>query len=628
MRIVRILLVVLSVMVTTMLMATKPSKIVVTKDGKAYYKHMVVKGQTLYSLSKVYGVAEQEIIDSNEGIDPSALRAGVYIYIPRAEEADAATVKDDSKKFIIYQVKAGDTIYTIARKNKISVEMLEHDNPEIDVENISPGQQIRIRRADRGYATADDIERERLSRSAAKDDELKAGEHRVKAGETIYSISRTYGISEEAIMALNGITETSQLKAGMVIKVTEESPEDVNRRGRSRAESDDVVADTLSAADGLYGVAGDDAVDAGSADAGFISLNRYHTLKMALMLPFHMNGKVNPYYVDFYRGVLVALEDIKAEGYDVEVSVFDTEGSGERVGELMSSEQGLADAQLIIGPVYESELSRVLSFAEQGGVPVVSPLADVETLQSPVLFQMQAENEYKNDKIADIFDGSREIVMIHSSTMDDSFVQEMRTLSAGAPSSGLNYVFDRESFFYTRNADGTNGELVDIFEYMRTKTSKAFIIIAKSETEVDRILTTLSSTKSSIVGRGMTYGDYVVVGNRRWMQSANIDRQSFFRNQVVFVVPYYANRSDENIRMFDGRYVKMYGVLPTMYSYRGYDATMIFCRKMFSGIDDTMFEESLTPLATTYRFKREDGIYLNSNWVRVQYNSNFTIDVK
>ena len=82
MRIVRILLVVLSVMVTTMLMATKPSKIVVTKDGKAYYKHMVVKGQTLYSLSKVYGVAEQEIIDSNEGIDPSALRTGVYIYIP------------------------------------------------------------------------------------------------------------------------------------------------------------------------------------------------------------------------------------------------------------------------------------------------------------------------------------------------------------------------------------------------------------------------------------------------------------------------------------------------------------------------------------------------------------------
>ena len=143
MRIVRILLVVLSVMVTTMLMATKPSNIVVTKDGKAYYKHMVVRGQTLYSLSKVYGVAEQEIIDSNEGIDPSALRAGVYIYIPRAEEADAATVKDDSKKFIIYQVKAGDTIYTIARKNKISVEMLEHDNPEIDVENISPGQQIR-----------------------------------------------------------------------------------------------------------------------------------------------------------------------------------------------------------------------------------------------------------------------------------------------------------------------------------------------------------------------------------------------------------------------------------------------------------------------------------------------------
>ena len=209
--------------------------------------------------------------------------------------------------------------------------------------------------------------------------------------------------------------------------------------------------------------------------------------------------------------------------------------------------------------------------------------------------------------------------------MDYDYLAEVRALAQGAEEQQLNYVFDRGSYFYQRNADGSNGAQVDIVEFMRTKSSKAYVIASKSETEVDRILTTLASTKTSIVARTMSYGDYVVIGNRKWKQSANIEKQSFFRNNTIFISPYYANRSDENIRMFDSRYVKAYGALPTMYAYRGYDAAMIFCRKMFTGIDASIFEESFTPLATTYRFSFDDGHYVNSNWIREHYKSDFTI---
>ena len=82
------------------------------------------------------------------------------------------------------------------------------------------------------------------------------------------------------------------------------------------------------------------------------------------------------------------------------------------------------------------------------------------------------------------------------------------------------------------------------------------------------------------------------------------------------------------VRLFDGRYVKAYNALPSMYSYRGYDAAMIFCRKMFTGIDGTIFEEYFTPLSTTYRFEFKDGIYQNCHWTGEQYNSNFTITAK
>lgn len=629
--------------------AIEPSNIVVTKGGKAYYKHKVESGQTLYALSKAYGVTEKQISESNGGLTASGLKAGSYIYIPRIDVEEvkstdkAKSEEKHSGKYLTYEVKSGDTIYSIARKYKISVSILEQDNPTIDVERITPGMKLNIRRSESGYATTEDIERERDKRKA--DAPVGVGEHRVAAGETVYSLSRTFGMSEDAFLKLNGLRHSGDLKVGMIVKTgIAEAKERTEYKGGASTVKDDkeVVAPAVEpreegvidslAAERAYdyfmgGEQGDD-VYITPAEVAFPPLGRHHTLKVALMLPFHQKGKVSPYYVDFYRGVLIAMEDLKNEGYNIELAVFDTEGDSGRLSDIVAYEEGFHEAQLLIGPVYEAELRYVLGYAEENDIIVVSPLADIESLQSPVLFQMQAENDYKNDKLVDIFDGSREVVTIYAGTTNNAYATEMRALAAQSPTRDLNFVFDRESFFYRRNADGTNGEEVDIVELMRTKSEKAFVIVAADETNVDRILTTLSSTKSSIEGRGMTYGRYVVVGNRKWTQSRNIDHQSFFRNNAIFVVPYHAKRSDEKIRLFDGRYIGAYGVLPSMYSYRGYDAAMIFCRKMFEGIDATITDETFTPLATTYDFDFVGGHYVNTHWMREHYKNNFTIEVE
>lgn len=645
--------------------AVEPSNIVVTVNGKSYFKHKVASGDTLYALSKAYSVTEKQIVDSNLGLTAETLRIGEYILVPRhkgnSNVGSKATISEvkpevqdsDPKRFIRHEVKKGETVYSIARRYKISVAQLEKDNPEMSIDKINPRDIILVRRAERGYASSEDIERERREREAASVEPLGEGEHRVVAGQTVYFLSHKYGLSEEEFMQINGLESYSDLKAGMVVRTTppkskdseaeglssalessaetsESEREEPKRRHRDRAKAEESQSGTLGAiveegidlfGDALEGLG----IDIAPVDVTFPPLSLRHTLKVALMLPFHMNGKVNPYFVDFYRGLLLAMEDLKGEGYDIELAVFDTCGDGERISDIVTYEEGLLDAQLIIGPVYEGELRYVVGYAEECEVPLVSPLADVGSLQSPVLFQMQADAERKNDKLAELFDGSREVVTIYTSNMDYDYLAEVRKLAGGAKELQLNYLFDRGSFFYLRNADGTNGEEVDIVEFMRTKSSKAYVIASNSETEVDRILTTLASTKASIVARTMSYGDYVVIGNRKWKQSANIEKQSFFRNNTIFMAPYYANRSNENIRMFDSRYVKAYGALPTMYAYRGYDAAMIFCRKMFTGIDGTIFDESFTPLATTYRFSFDDGHYVNNNWIREHYKSDFTI---
>lgn len=631
-----------AMLTVAMVSAIEPSTQIVTINGEEFYVHTVASGDTLYSMARAYQVSEQDIIEANANLSASSLRLGAQIYVPVQQPTTAAARPDGNYR--LHTVEQGETILHIAHAYKISPEVLVEDNPGVDPVKLEAGSQIRIRRSQVGYTLSSQIEREwaRITSTASEPAQSDDGAYIVRPGETVYSLSRRFNMTEDEFMQLNGLNTTADLRAGMSVRITpeERSTLEERRAVESVAEHDVAVdadmaraaAEIASGADTHYlpdlELNYDEADLPAPVDVEFYSLGAQNTLKLALMLPFHNGSRVNGNYVSFYRGMLLALEDLKNEGHSIELSVFDTLNSMTRIQQIVLSEDGFLDADLIIGPVYEDGLRYVVSHAEVNEVPVVSPLADIEQLRSPVLFQMQAENDNKYDKLADIFDGSREVVTIYAGNNDSDFVAEVARQTSGLTIRNLNYSFNRQSFFYSRNSDGSNGAEVNISDLLRTSTPKVFVVVARNETDVDRILTTLSSTRISIAGRGLSCGDYIVFGNRRWTQMSTLDHQLFFNNNVMFVVPYHAKRNEEAIRLFDGRYIAAYGAMPNMYSYRGYDAAMIFCRKMFSGLDSSITSEEITPLATTYKFDYVNGLFVNTNWTVEQYRSNYTIELR
>ena len=54
---------------------------------------------------------------------------------------------------------------------------------------------------------------------------------------------------------------------------------------------------------------------------------------------------------------------------------------------------------------------------------------------------------------------------------------------------------------------------------------------------------------------------------------------------------------------------------------------MIFGLGMRSEIEYNMLDKRYTPLQTTYKFvqSKEGGNYVNQEWIRINYNSNYTI---
>lgn len=639
----------------------EPSTQIVVRNGRKMYLHKVEKGHTLYAIAKAYGVTEKQIKDCNNGLTAETLRIDDVILVPCVDSKDKAKSQpkgkaekgDGDAKFYTHVVKGGETLYSIARNYKISVDVILADNPSVEASNLSLGTELRIRRGEVGYASSEDINREESVQ------QIKPNEHVVQAGETVYSLSRKAGLTEHEFLALNKLSSAADLKLGMVVlmyndssvkvertepaddamvveeDVTQEEPAEVveepkQRQRLSGRDDDDPVVEEGFMAD-IFSLFGGERRDNNSfkfTNVDFLTLGQNNILKVALMLPFQIEGKVKPGYVDFYRGVLLALEDLKAEGLSIDMTVFDTQNDARVIDDIMTYEDAFLDAQLIIGPVFENELRYVVGHAERENIAVVSPLATVDALQSPVLFQMSPSRAHKYDKVKDLVSGGREVITIYSSTNDTSFLNEVHREMSGVKHRELIFAFDRVPIFYERTASGGKGARVDMESILRSRTSKTIIVGADKDTDIDRILTSLSSMKSKLLDRGSIIGDYRILGNYKWTRLENIDPQSFFKNNVSFVVSYHAKRDSEKMRLFDGRFISTYDAIPTAFAYRGYDAVMIFCKRMYAGLDNNLAGEVLTPLATSYRFQYEKGINVNCEWMCEQYNDNFTITTK
>lgn len=591
------------------LQPVEKSPVIVFINGKKFYVHTVKSGDTIYSIAKAYEVAEADIT-SNNPTAADGLKIDQTLKIPVPESAQSARAEKRRKKdFLSHKVRAGQTLYAIARDYNISVATLREDNPSVNPQALSVGETLWIRRAQMGSSSEQEAHEEMTEyaqtlNKATTDDGYDY--HVVNAGETIYSLSRRFGISEEEFARLNDVSQG--LKAGAMIRIP---------RAEQPLQEEQTLADAVAPAE-LSQV----------EDVAFRVVPRTEQLDVALMLPMNVESRTNASYVEFYQGFLLGLEKLKEQGSgETKLTVYNTGHDHQKVEQIVSSTM-FEGTDLIVGPVYEDELGPVVRYAEQNSVPVVSPLANLEAVQSPSLFQLSPAVERKYEKVENLIDGSRDIYMIYAAQYDKDFEQEALQMLHGRPYASYTYSFDDQKSVFTPR-DAATPVIESIDTVMKSERPSLFVVLANGETDVDRILGTLSSANVALTERSQQSAPYVVLGTSRWGRFSNIDHTSYFNNNVVMISTYHAKRDVAPVREFDSRYIESYGTLPSLYAYRGYDTAMMFVGGMRSDMDYRMLDKRYTPLQTTYKFERDgNGRYINQEWVRVNYNNNYTITIE
>ena len=150
--------------------------------GSNYYT--VKSGDSLWSISRKFGVTVNDLKKVNN-LSSNLLSIGQNLIIPGKKNNTSSNE---------YVVKKGDTLYGIANKYNVSVDNLKSYN-NLSADSLSIGQIIKI-----------------------PDNKVNSNEYVVKSGDSLYSISRKYGVSVDELMSVNNLKSTV-LSVGQVLKI-------------------------------------------------------------------------------------------------------------------------------------------------------------------------------------------------------------------------------------------------------------------------------------------------------------------------------------------------------------------------------------------------------------------------
>jgi len=206
--------------------------------------HTVADGDNFWSVARQHGVTVAALTEANPGVDPTRLRIGQPLALPAAAASATAARPAAGKQHAAldgagYVVADGDNFWSIAKRLGVSADDLTRLNAGLDPLRLQPGQVL---------AVPDNARAEALAAPAPAGNARNvsdAGLYPVAPGDTLWSLSRRFGVSLEDMLAVNGEVDPSRLRVGQLVTVPVEG-------GLASAE---MLVFPVSAGDSLWSIA-------------------------------------------------------------------------------------------------------------------------------------------------------------------------------------------------------------------------------------------------------------------------------------------------------------------------------------------------------------------------------------
>lgn len=603
-------------------------------SGVKYVLHTVKKSETVFSLCREYKVTQKEILQANPGLT-AVLQAGSTIKIPvikveadepvKVEVAKPATV--DTEVYY-HKVAKKQTIFSIAKQYGLTANDLIRFNPEL-TNGLLIGQILKIP----VKTVSQPAKPVSVQQSSTK--------YKVEKGETLFSLAARFGVEVTELKNANPSLFSRSLEAGETILIP------------AKSELKSIVAETQNSFESTV----EEPVSVGNCNP--ISGKNNQKYKVGLLLPFYLagNDRVNPTNIDrallmskikmnsqpvpvvgdtttivgltnidsktvgfleFYEGVLLAIDSLQSLGMNIELDVFDV-SSQQMVNALIQLEE-FRDLNMIIGPVYPELQENVAAFAAKNRIPMISPLSPVGNFEqnNSWYFKVNPTKEFQMEQTANYIGSEfsdKNFILLQLSGNSSSGEAKLAQMSIEklAGQSGRNLFHE-----YNFQKQGVNS-----IKPILTETGEnVFFIPTDNEAQVSVAVTNLNALAENY--------NIVLMGTPTLTKLKSIQTENFHRVRLRYLSHYFIDYNKPLVRQFVSRYRETFSAEPTQFSHQGFDVAYYFLSALYRyGKDfrNCLPEYQMELTQTFFDFQKVSpmGGFMNNGLFVTAYERNFDI---
>jgi LysM repeat protein len=620
---------------SVLLIPTSASVVVINSSQNASQNnntdsHLVQPKETLYSISKQYGVTIDALKTANGDLLNNGLKIGLNIKIPKSvgvqnvavskpEEINKVIATVESKPAVVKPTPKGETTYHIiqpketkygiSKKYGMTVLELERLNPQIVSEFpigfklVVSGNAIKqavIGTANLGSVGTSESELAKQSSEAKLSAEKSTAEktstkkyleeYVVKPKETIYSIANDYGISEQELISLNPELKRG-IKQGMILRVPKGQ-----RKEPVKKEQGNLLK----------------------------TINTNARKQLALLLPFNISkiesdtinstqarlkkDKFLNLTLDFYSGALMAIDSAKVLGMNVDIKILDSQETknSSNVATLVQ-QNNLQNMDAIVGPFYQSNVEKLAELLEPTKTPVISPLSKEIGKKYTNLYQSMPSAEFLRNSIFDFMIAKNGNIIAVVDTKKGSVKQYIQEMQPNVRIAGLS---EKGTF------------VADSLKVLFQKDKLNYVVLASESTGM-----ILATTNAMLAAQKDYQVQLVILEQNDTFDFEEISLTRLTKLKLLYPSLSRPNESDE-ANQFDVKYKKVNKIIPNQYAIRGFD--LMFDTLLRLSQDNT-FEETIQSSPSEQIENKFDYVqnatygYTNNGIYILYYDTDLTI---
>ncbi|MCB9652639.1 MAG: LysM peptidoglycan-binding domain-containing protein [Deltaproteobacteria bacterium] len=210
-----------------------------------YRYHRLGADETVQVLAERFGVPVERMLEVNrltpEDVDtvealivpmPRAMASSLPIEDPRATSFPQDRYRPPGVRRVVHVVRAGESLWTIGRRYRVSVKMLRLWNGRWTRRPLRVGEKLAVYpggsgpkrgRGNRGLrasaAPARPADAKTTTAMQTQTTDARIASHRVRSGESLWTIAQRYGTTVDSLVRINGLPSTRPILPGQILRV-------------------------------------------------------------------------------------------------------------------------------------------------------------------------------------------------------------------------------------------------------------------------------------------------------------------------------------------------------------------------------------------------------------------------